>query len=335
MPLAEALARAAVPLAGLAAMAAFAAREVDPTAAAESGYLAVVAAAVLAAVAFLAPAPALEAGLGAVLAAAAVWALPAGPGRGAAVLVLLVGTLAVAAGRRLARCRPELPLALAVTVPLALGLQALLRGDLLLAPRREPRIFVLLLLLPLAGALLTSFLSRRHGWRAAVAAGLALAATPGWTIAAVLALAALAGGDALAASRGRSWRDAWPHRAAGLAALLLPLAWGGRAGWLATAAGLALASPALGLAGAAALAAAALFMGPRELAAAERVDRPGAPRRPRGRGAGGRTLALGCRRRPPRLRRPGVPAGGRAIARRAGRPARAPRPGDPRGVAGG
>ncbi len=259
MPLAEALARAAVPLASLAAMAALAAHEVDPMAAAESGYLAVVAAAVLAAAAFLAPAPAIEAGLGAVLAAAVVWALPASPARGAALVLLLAATLAVAAGRRLATCRRELrgELPIAVSVPLAIGLQALLRGDLLLAPQGAARALVLVVLVPLAGALAVSFLSRRHGLGAAVAAGLAVAVTPGWTIATVLALAALAGGDALAASAGGTWRAAWPLRAAAIAAIAAPLAWG-RAGWLAVAAGLALASPALGLGGAAALTAASL-----------------------------------------------------------------------------
>ncbi len=288
IPLGEALARAAVPAAGLAAMAALAAHEVDPIAGAEGGYLAVVAAAVLAPVAFLAPAPAWEVGLGAVLATAAAWALPAGPGRGAAVALVLVAALAVAAGRRLARSAGALPLA--VTVPLALGLQALLRSDLLLRPRGM-RAFALLLALPLAGAVATSLLSRRHGRRAAVAAGLALAATPGWTIATTLALAALAGGDeiralvgggeisALAGGGGRgasasggpradrgtagapnrpamaggSWRT-WAARAGALAAILLPVAWSPRAGWPGAAAGLALASPALGLGGAAALA---------------------------------------------------------------------------------
>ena len=249
MPLAEALARSAVPVATLAAMASFAAREVDPTASAEGGYLAVLAAAVLAPAAFLAPRPALEAGLGAVLATAAVWALPAGPGRGAAVAAILLATLAVAAGRRLARSPPALPLA--VSVPLALGLQALLRSDLLLRPRG--RAFVLLLALPLAGAAATSLLSRRHGRRAAVAAGLALAATPGWTIATTLALLALAGGDSIAAlaerdaagapvGPDRRWR-VWAIRAAAVAAILLPIAWSPRAGWPAAAAGFALASP--------------------------------------------------------------------------------------------
>jgi hypothetical protein len=268
MPLAEAAARVAVPLAGLAAMAALAAHEVDPMAAAESGYLAVVATAVLAAVALLAPAPAPELGLGAALATAAVWVLPEGPGRGAAVLFLLVATLAVAAGRRLVRCPPDRPLPLAVTVPLAVGLQALLRGDLLLAPRRESRTFLLLLVLPVAGALATSLLSRRHGRRAAVALGLSLAVTPGFTVASTLALVALTGGDALAATAADagSGPGAWRPRLfpgpvpgalralGAILAMLLPFAWGPPAqGLLAAAAGLALARPALGLLVAAAL----------------------------------------------------------------------------------
>ncbi|HSN85265.1 MAG TPA: hypothetical protein VL025_00845, partial [Thermoanaerobaculia bacterium] len=61
----SALLRFLVPLAALAAMAAFASLEVDPAGAAESGYLALLATAVLLAVAALAPAPAVELGLGA------------------------------------------------------------------------------------------------------------------------------------------------------------------------------------------------------------------------------------------------------------------------------
>lgn len=81
-PLGEALLRAAVPLAALAAIAVFAAREPAP-AGAEGIYLAVLAGAALLAVAFLAPAPPVELGAGALLTVAAAWALPAGPGRGA------------------------------------------------------------------------------------------------------------------------------------------------------------------------------------------------------------------------------------------------------------
>ena len=95
----DALVRAAVPLAALAAMAALAHYEVDPVGRAETVYLAVLATAGLLAVAFLAPPPAWELGVGATLATTIVWALPAGPGRGAAVVLLLVAALAVAAGR--------------------------------------------------------------------------------------------------------------------------------------------------------------------------------------------------------------------------------------------
>src|SRR4029077_15027611 len=93
--------RILAPLAALAAMASFAAREVDPAAAAESGYLAVLSVAVLLPVAFLAPWPAYEVGVGSALAATAVWTLPPGPGRGAALVALLLATLAVATGRAL------------------------------------------------------------------------------------------------------------------------------------------------------------------------------------------------------------------------------------------
>ncbi len=60
----DALARTAVPLAALAAMAALALREVDAVSGAESWYLAILSTAVLLAAAFLARAPAWEAGLG-------------------------------------------------------------------------------------------------------------------------------------------------------------------------------------------------------------------------------------------------------------------------------
>ena len=92
-----------MPPAALAAIGCFAAHEIDPAAAAEGAYLGRLAAAVLVAVAALAPPPAAELGLGAALAVAAVWALPAGPGRGAAVLALLAAAFAVATGRQLLR----------------------------------------------------------------------------------------------------------------------------------------------------------------------------------------------------------------------------------------
>ncbi len=251
-------ARLAVPLAAGAAIAALAAAERDPGAAAEGGYLALLAAAALLPTAALAPAPARELGLGAVLAVAAAWALPPGPARGAAVAAVLVATLAVAACRCLARTLPALPLP--VVLPLSLGLQVLLRGDLLLAP--TPRALVVLVGLPVIGAAALALLARRRGGGVALLAGAsALLLGPGWNLAATAALAALAAGDLLAdppPALGGRWR--WAARAAALAVLLAPIAWQQRTGLLVALAGLALWRPWLGAAGAfvAALAAALL-----------------------------------------------------------------------------
>ncbi|HEV2843252.1 MAG TPA: hypothetical protein VG477_00265 [Thermoanaerobaculia bacterium] len=234
--------RVLVPLAALAAMAAFAGREADPASAAESAYLGVLAAAALLPIAFLAPWPAVELGLGSVLATAAVWALPPGPGRGAAVMLLLVSALAVAAGRRLSVSIHE-P---SVTVPLALALQVLLRGDLLFEPALDPRTLVALVVLPVAAGLSVSLLTRRHGTiLPLIAGGTAALLAPGFNVASTLALVALAAGDLLA------WEGVrWPFKAAAVAALLAPLAWDPKPGLVAAVCGLALARPgiALGLA---------------------------------------------------------------------------------------
>jgi hypothetical protein len=261
-------ARVAVPLAAGAAIAALAAAERDPVAAAEGGYLALLAAAALLPAGALAPEPARELGLGAVLVAAAAWALPPGPARGAAVAAVLVATLAIAAFRCLARISyrdgassplPDLPFA--VALPLAVGLQVLLRGDLLLAP--DVRTLVVLVGLPLIGAAALVRLARRWGGGVALVAGAsALLLGPGWNVQATAALAALATGDLLAdpppALRAGRWR--WVGRAAALAVLLAPLAWQQRSGLLVALAGLTLWKPALGAAGAFAAALAAAFL---------------------------------------------------------------------------
>jgi hypothetical protein len=217
-----------VPVAALAAIGCFAAHEVDPVAGAEGAYLARLAAAVLVAVAALAPAPAAELGLGAALATAAAWVLPGGPGRGAVVLALLLGALAVASARRLMRTpaagnhlgakiagRPEqsggerqagprrrvrgAPLATAIA--LCFGWQVLLRGELLFAPGRAMRPWVALVVLPVvAGAALALLWIRRGALPALAAAAVAVVLAPGWTVATTLALVALAGGDSLAPS---------------------------------------------------------------------------------------------------------------------------------------
>lgn len=236
--------RLVVPLAVLAAMASFAAREVSPSGAAESAYLALLAAAVLLPVGLLALPPAWELGAGAVLATAAVWALPSGPGRGAAVLLILVVALIVAAARRLQTCDPAVGLAPGLAVPLALGAQALLRSDLLFAPELTFRTLVALLVLPVAGALAVVVLSRRHGTvLALLAAGTALVLAPGFNVASTLALIALAAGDVLGrADLGR------PARAVALAVLLAPIAWEPGPGVATAVCGLAVAWPRVGLA---------------------------------------------------------------------------------------
>ncbi|MFL6197270.1 MAG: hypothetical protein ACJ75H_23990 [Thermoanaerobaculia bacterium] len=207
--------RLLTPLAALAAMASFAAREADPASAAESMYLAVLAVAALLPVGFLAPWPAYELGLGSTLAVTAVWALPPGPGRGAAVGMILLASLAVAAGRALIGRRS------AVLIPLALGLQVLLRGDLLFAPELTVRTVVALVALPVAGALALGRLEQRHGMaRALIAGGAAVSLAPGFNVASTLALIALAAGDALAREDLGRWA-----KALAWIALLAPIAW--------------------------------------------------------------------------------------------------------------
>lgn len=245
-------------------MASFAGREADPLGAAESGYLAVLAVAVLIPVGFLARWPALELGLGSVLATAAVWALPRGPGRGAVVVLLLAAALAVAAGRRLLRMssgalqggsspqpavqtRPDPGISLSgleVLIPLALGAQALLRGDLLFDPSLSLRTPVALIALPVAGALAVWILSQRHGMvLALIAGGTAVALAPGFNVAATLSLIALAAGDLL----GRE-ELGWPVKAGAWVALLAPILWNPGPGVAAAVCGLALWRPVIALA---------------------------------------------------------------------------------------
>jgi hypothetical protein len=221
-------------------MASFAGREMDPFGAAESGYLAVLAVAVLIPVGFLARWPALELGLGSVLATAAVWALPHGPGRGAVVVLVLAAALAVAAGRRLLRGGTGLE----VLIPLALGVQMLMRGDLLFDPSLSLRTPVALIALPVAGALAVWVLSWRHGMALAlVAGGSAVVLAPGFNVAATLSLIALAAGELLA-------REdlGWPVKLGAWVALLAPILWNPAPGVVAAVCGLALWRPEIGLA---------------------------------------------------------------------------------------
>jgi hypothetical protein len=228
--------RLLVALAAGVAMAAAASVEADPATAAESFYLAFLATPVLLSAAALAVPPAFELGAGAALAVACVWSLPPGPGRGAALVALLVALVAVVAARRLAALGDALPSSAAV--PLALGLQLLLRGDQLLAPRLDPHTLVIFLGLPLAAAAATSILAAHHGLpRALGAAALAVLLAPGWNVASTLALVALAAGSRFAAER-RDWRYLL------LPLLAVPVLWEPRSGWGAAVAGALLAFPA-------------------------------------------------------------------------------------------
>lgn len=244
--------RLLVPLAALAAMASFAARETDPSGAAESAYLAVLATAVLLAVGFLARWPAIELGLGATLATTAVWSLPPGPGRGVAVVLVLMATVAVAAGRRLLRVGTDLDgsaearpaLFLRSSIPLALALQFLLRGELLFEPAMSFRTLVALIALPVAGAAAVVVLSRRHGAPFALLAGAAaILLAPGLNVAATLSLIALAAGDLLA------WEElGWRAKAAAWVVLLAPILWEPGPGLAAAVCALALWRPRIALA---------------------------------------------------------------------------------------
>jgi hypothetical protein len=244
--------RILVPLAALAAMASFAAREIEPSGAAESAYLAVLATAVLLAVGFLARWPAVELGLGATLATAAVWSLPSGPGRGVAVVLVLIATVAVAAGGQLLRVGADLDgragarpaLFLRSLIPLALALQFLLRGELLFAPALSIRTLVALVALPVAGAAAVAVLARRHGACFALLAGAtAIVLAPGFNVASTLALIALAACDLLA------WEDLdWRAKAAAWIVLLAPILWEPGPGIAAAVCALALWRPRIALA---------------------------------------------------------------------------------------
>src|SRR4051812_19589570 len=245
--------RILAPLAAWASMASFAAREADPAGAAESAYLAVLAAAVLLPAGFLAPGPTYEVGICSALAAAVVWALPPGPGRGAAMMALLVAVLAVAAGRTLfvssrnagegTSPAPAAWSGTGVLIPLALAFQVLLRGDLLFAPPPVPRLIVALIALPVVGGITLSVLARRHGMALAlIAGGTAVTLAPGFNVASTLGLIALAAGSVL------TWEDAGPVlKTAAWIALLAPIAWAPVPGAVAAVCGLALGRPRLAL----------------------------------------------------------------------------------------
>lgn len=205
-------------LATFAAIHGFALTQADPAGGAESAFLALLVGSVVAVIATIAPPPAWELGWTALLATTVIWVVEYGPHRGAVVTIVLCGGLAVAAGRAWLRggrkLRPEL------SVPIALGVQLLMRCDLLLPPLFDPRTLVSVLALPVASGLALSLLATRFGHRRAlVAGGAAVVLSPGWNVTVTMALVALAAGT-LVADRERSTVIRW---GAGVVLLVPPL----------------------------------------------------------------------------------------------------------------
>ena len=194
-----------VPLAAYLALVAYGSTQSDPAGRAESEFLSLLIAGVLAVMAALgAAAPggrrAPELPVTALLATATVWIAYQGPPRGAVVSLVLIVGFAVVAARALlderGRLRSGEGLELAVTAPLALGVQLLMRGDLLLVAAGDARLVVSLLGLPVAAAAATSVLASDIGRRRALlAAGVVVVLAPGWTTTSTLALVALAAGS--------------------------------------------------------------------------------------------------------------------------------------------
>jgi hypothetical protein len=194
-------------------------------ASAETAYLTLHAACVLAGAALLAPARHRGALLAPALVATALWALPAGPARGAVVGVLLVAAVAAAAWAR-TRGRAAREWDGLAWLGGAIALHALLRpADFLpaiLSPWAQgPAALVRVFLPPAAAALALALLARRRGegaaLRAAVAAALAAA---GFTATAALPLLALAFATEVRELRSHGWRGwaATPRLAPGHAA---------------------------------------------------------------------------------------------------------------------
>ncbi len=179
----------------------FAASEVDATFRAETLYLGLLAALVIAAAAWSAPRPALEAGAGAPLAVAALWALPGGPTRAAVLMAVLAAAFVTAAWRAtaLVPASAEVPWprrvaqAAMLFVPLAIGAQVLLRGRLLVEAAGDVWALAAFWLGAVLAGLAAAVLAGR--WGARPAAGLAAAVAlfaPGFNRTAMLCLVGLA-----------------------------------------------------------------------------------------------------------------------------------------------
>lgn len=212
------LANFAIALAAGLAMVSYGANLVDVSAASETLYLGVWATVILVAIAGLASD--LEVGVAAVLSTLIIWAVPSGPARGAALGLVLVLALFLTLARRLARDSEHLSWQTAVAG--AVGFQALCRADRFLQIEADPRTLVSIVILPVIAAVALIFLQRNHPARSVVlAAMVAVLLVPGFSVAATLALVALA--------LGTLWRDhaepAWLVMGLSMATVIAAFVW--------------------------------------------------------------------------------------------------------------
>lgn len=211
--------RSVIPLALLAGLAIFSSAETATGAAIETGYLALLSAAVLLPAAALFEKRSIEMALAAVLISGVVWSIPPGPTRGGAVTLLLVFTLGLAVFRRVRA--PGSVLTWRATVSLALGVQLLVRSELLLQPTLDAVTLVRCFALPVLGAAALMVLARRHNEGDLLVGAAALVALgPGWTVVNTLALLALAAASLLA-----ELSIPLGVRAGGVVAVILAASW--------------------------------------------------------------------------------------------------------------
>lgn len=198
------LARLALPLGFLAASFFFAAALIRPDAARETALLAFAGAIALAAVSTLDREPFLLTAGAALAATTCIWAVPPSDARSAALSALLVASVALALGLRIAGpgrgSRSEVAVAGA-----AVALQALVHPHYLLVPTLDAALVLDLVALPLISALGLARLARRCGpgiWLAAPMAILDGGVTPAFA----LIVAAATAVEALPEDRGASLR---------------------------------------------------------------------------------------------------------------------------------
>ncbi len=199
----------------------------NPAAAAETGYLALWVTCTLAALAGVAATPAYDLAAVAVLTTTAVWVVPHGPTRGAAVGLLLTLAVAFIEIRRFDRIEGRLTWTWAVAS--ALALQFLCRADRFLGLAFEPKDLVGVVGLPVLAAAAFQLLQSREGILPALLAVMTVALlVPGWSVIVVLSL--------LAVVTGILWRDRlvprWLVVVAALALILAGDSWAPSLAWL-------------------------------------------------------------------------------------------------------